>query len=222
MSSQDFTGLPRTWSKPALIDSSEKPLPNDINIKPFPIYQGIESQGDPWMTMACQVATDSVANGGGPFGAVILRVEKNTHRIIEYWKNNNHTQEWSDPTAHAEVSTIRMVCRDLADRFKKNVYHLDNIVDPETSQESFAVIYSSCEPCPMCYSAVCWANIPYLMFSATRFDAAEPGVDFSDADIYQEFTLAYPERKLTKVLQASSENSLEAFENWKNGNHETY
>ena len=73
------------------------------------------------MTMVCLVATDSVSNGGGPFGAVILRVKKTTNRIIEYWKNNNHTKEWSDPTAHAEISTIRMVCRDLADRFEKSL-----------------------------------------------------------------------------------------------------
>lgn len=218
MSCQDFTNLPTKWNIPLVVEAP----PNSDNIKPKHIYQGIESDGDPWIQMACQVAKDSVEHGGGPFGAVILRIDKETHQIIEYWKNHNHSQEWSDPTAHAEISTIRMVCRDLADRFGKNVYHLDSIIDPSNGRESFMVVYSSCEPCPMCYSAICWARIPYLIFGATRFDAAEPGVDFSDAAIYQEFTLSYPKRRLTQIFQASSHNSLDAFQSWKKGNHTTY
>lgn len=218
MSCQDFTNLPTTWRLPKINNK----LDSTNNIKKKKIYRGIEIQDDPWIQIACQEATDSVASGGGPFGAVILRVDSETHQILEYWKNHNHSQEWSDPTAHAEISTIRMVCSDLARRFGQNVFHLDRIMDPETDRESYAVIYSSCEPCPMCYSAICWAKIPYLIFGATRFDAAAPGVEFSDADIYREFTLAYPNRQLTSVFQSSCHNSLDAFQCWKDGDHDTY
>ena len=185
------------------------------NMKPNDIYSEIEANGDEWIEMACQEATESVDQGGGPFGAVILRIDPDTHQILEYWKNHNHTQEWSDPTAHAEISTIRLACRELAERYQQQVYDLGNLIDPNTKKRSFCVIYSSCEPCPMCYSAIKWAGIPHLIFAATRFDAAVPGVEFSDQAIYEDLDVHYKDRMGIEVRQASCSKSLDAFNTWK-------
>lgn len=86
---------------------------------------------------------------------------------------------------------------------------------------SYCVIYSSAEPCPMCYSAICWANLQALVFAATRFDAAVEGVNFSDEEIYNELATPYPNRKL-KVIPATTGNSLDAFNLWKRSEKTNY
>lgn len=185
------------------------------NIKMGGTYDGIEVQCNNFMDMAGEEALKSVQHGGGPFGAVIVRVDDQTGQVIEYWKNHNHVELWNDPTAHAEVSTIRAACHDLATRWNTTVFDLGHIVDPDTKRTSHCVIFSSAEPCPMCYAAINWARIPTLIFAATRYDAAQQGIDFSDAAIYEDLARPYKERQNIKVYQASCKNSLDAFNQWK-------
>ncbi|HPJ25132.1 MAG TPA: nucleoside deaminase [Synergistaceae bacterium] len=185
------------------------------NIRPPEIYRGILGGTNRWLDMACKEALRSAQTGGGPFGAVLLQIDDETGKVLRYWKNHNHVTEWKDPTAHAEISVIRRACSDLG------VFHLARISRKEASlsQEgafSHCELYSSAEPCPMCYAAICWARIPVLVFGATRFDAAAEGVEFSDAAIYEEMALAYGERgAFRKILQGESSYSLDAFNYWK-------
>ncbi len=101
------------------------------------------------------------AGSGGPFGAVIV---KNGQIIAEGW---NEVTSTKDPTAHAEVVAIRRACQAL------DAFSLEG-----------AVIYSSCEPCPMCLSAIYWARLDRLIFANTRDQAAAVG--FDDAFLYEE------------------------------------
>lgn len=103
---------------------------------------------------------DAGQPAGGPFGAVIYKDGKCLAR------GHNHVLSDNDPTSHAEVYTIREACKNL------NSFDL-----------SGSVLYSSCEPCPMCLMAAKWANIDKIFFAATRKDAANIG--FRDDDLYQ-------------------------------------
>ena len=119
---------------------------------------------------------------GGPFGAVVVKdgliIGKGCNRVIVD----------NDPTAHAEVTAIRQACRQIGS------YDL-----------SGAVIYATCEPCPMCLSAIYWAKISFVYFSLTQYDAA--GIGFSDHHIYQELKLPAEERllKMEKIEHPLSE-----------------
>ena len=191
------------------------------NIKVDGKYDGIEVQGDKWMTIACEEALYSAQTGGGPFGAVILQIDAPTGNVIRYWKDHNHVTEWNDPTAHAEVSTIRQACADLG------VFDLSSISKsqsklPQPSNESYCIIYSSAEPCPMCYSAIEWSRMSQLIFGATRYDAAVQGVYFSDENIYLDLSLPYSQRKFIKVYQSTVPNSLDAFNYWKRSDTKHY
>jgi guanine deaminase len=183
------------------------------NIKVDNKYDGIEREGDRWIEIACDFARESVNNSGGPFGAVILQIDKETNKIIRYWKNHNQVTSINDPTAHAEVMTIRSVCHSLGVFNLGEIKKEDSLL-PQPGDISYCVIYSSAEPCPMCYSAICWANIPILLFGATRYDAAVQGVNFSDEEIYNELANPYTKRKI-KVCQCTTDNSLDAFNLWK-------
>ncbi len=183
-------------------------------------YQKIQYGSNKWIELANQTAYESVRSGGGPFGAVIVQVDISSNRVIRYWRSNNMVTLNCDPTAHAEVSVIRKACSDLG------VYYLGEIHKSESKlsqigEISICEIYSSCEPCPMCYSAISWARIKGLYFAATRFDAEAPGVNFSDAEFYSEMELPYEKRKI-KVHQCDSPNSLDAFNLWKNIEKEDY
>lgn len=183
------------------------------NIKANNIYKGIEVKSNKWMDMACSAAKKSVLSSGGPFAAVIVQIDDETKEVIRYWVDHNHVTSSNDPTAHAEVSAIRAACKSLG------VYNLGRIEKtesclPQKGLTSHCEIYSSCEPCPMCYSAIFWARIPVLYFAATRFDAAQQGVDFSDEELYVDLEKSYPERK-TRCYQCTTENSLDAFNLWK-------
>lgn len=114
------------------------------------------------------------AGQGGPFGAVIVRAGA----ILAEGQNQVTTAH--DPTAHAEVCAIRAACRAVGD------FSLAG-----------AEIYSSCEPCPMCLSAIYWARLDCLYFAASREDAAEIG--FDDAFLYREIPLAAAERRLPSI-----------------------
>lgn len=125
---------------------------------------------------------------GGPFGAVIVRGDK----IIS--KGINSVIAENDPTAHAEIVAIRNACKKL-----KKVW-LDD-----------CEIYTSCEPCPMCLSAIYWARIKKIYYANTRIDAEKIG--FIDKDIYKEMTLSPVKRKI-KSEQHLRNLAIKVFDRW--------
>lgn len=143
-----------------------------------------------YMRKAINLANNSIDNGGGPFGAVIVR---NNEIIAE--ASNSVTND-NDPTAHAEVNAIRMATKKL------NTFDLSD-----------CEIYSSCEPCPMCLGAIYWAKINKLYFACNQNDADKIG--FSDEFIYKELEKPYQERNLSSenILR---EEGLSVFEKWQN------
>ena len=182
------------------------------------VYDDILVERNPWIELACDEAVRSVRMGGGPFGAVLLQIDDETNEVIRYWKDHNHVVEHSDPTAHAEVSVIRAACIELG------VHDLGRIERgqsrmPQTGERSHCEIYSSCEPCPMCYAAIHWARIPVLVFSATCLDASEAG--FSDAEIYEELRRGHGERSI-RVHQALCSGTLEALRLWREADNPRY
>jgi tRNA(Arg) A34 adenosine deaminase TadA len=142
-----------------------------------------------YMRCAIQLSSENIDNGGGPFGAVIVKDDK-----IIAEAGNSVTLE-NDPTGHAEVNAIRLAAKNL------NNFDL-----------SGCVIYSSCEPCPMCLGAIYWARIDKLYFGNTKKDAA--AIDFDDQFIYQELDLPLDQRRL-KSEQLLGEEAIKAFEKWK-------
>lgn len=143
-----------------------------------------------FMQMAIDLSIENVANGGGPFGAVIVKdgevIATGTNRVTA----NN------DPTAHAEVTAIRNACKKVADFQLKG-----------------STIYTSCEPCPMCLSAIYWAGISRIFFGNTKEDAE--AINFSDKFIYDEIALPIEKRSVaTSMLMR--EQALRAFRDWDN------
>lgn len=117
---------------------------------------------DKLLKIAVEEAKKGVETGeGGPFGAVII---DNTGNIIS--TAHNRVLKDHDPTAHAEINAIRKACK------IKGTHDLRD-----------CIIYSSCEPCPMCLSAIIWSNIKMVYYGSTRKDAAKIG--FKDDDIYE-------------------------------------
>ena len=129
------------------------------------------------------------ANHGGPFGAVVVRRGKIVGRG---W---NQVTSTSDPTAHAEVNAIREACRKL------KAFHLDD-----------CELYTSCEPCPMCLSAIYWARLKKVYYANTRKDAAK--IDFDDDFIYREVARPLSRRKIT-MKQLLRKEALKVFAEWK-------
>jgi len=146
------------------------------------------SQEELFMKEAVEMARESVQNGGGPFGAVIV---KNGEIVA---KASNCVTKDNDPTAHAEVSVIRLASKKL------NTFNL-----------SGCEIYTSCEPCPMCFGAVYWARLDKLYYAATKTDAQNIG--FDDSFIYKEINLAHDLRKIPNI-QILREEALKAFQDW--------
>ncbi len=174
------------------------------------LYEQIKTSPDDWMKMACAAAADSVRAGGGPFGAVLVHIDDETGKVIRHWVDCNHVAEYSDPTAHAEISVIRQACKELGVfNLHKISYETSKLMQPSTF--SHCELYSSCEPCPMCYGAIRWAQISTLSFAMTRFDASEYG--FRDMEIYDELTQSFEKRQL-KVNKAEFPQALEAFKLW--------
>lgn len=141
-----------------------------------------------YMRRAIELSRKSVANGGGPFGAVIV---KNGEIISE--TSNSVTLD-NDPTAHAEVNAIRKACKAL------NSFDLTG-----------CEIYSSCEPCPMCLGAIYWSRLDALYFGNTKKDAADIG--FDDSFIYEELEISVEKRRV-KTNQVMRDESIVAFEEW--------
>lgn len=141
-----------------------------------------------YMSRAIELSKQSIQSGGGPFGAVVV---KNGKIIAE---SSNSVAIDNDPTAHAEVNAIRKAAKVM------NTFDL-----------SGTTIYSSCEPCPMCLSAIYWARIDNLFFANTRQDAQKIG--FDDEFLYNEIQLPVSERSIpTKQIMRNK--ALSVFKLW--------
>lgn len=142
------------------------------------------------MDLAIKLSIENVCNkNGGPFGAVITDQDG---KIIS--QGVNMVVKNNDPTAHAEIIAIRNACKIL------DTFCLENYS-----------IYSSTEPCPMCYSAIRWARIDKIYYGNDRNDAEKIG--FSDKDIYDEI-----ENRNLNMIKIKDKNAIKAFELWKESN----
>lgn len=217
----------QTYSKPVECKNEYLEIPKQKSLQnssestsASDIYREINFPTNKWIEKACLSALNSVKNEGGPFGAIIVQVDNETNEILRYWESSNCVTKNNDPTAHAEVMAIRNACSSLG------VFNLGEIQKDESKlsqpgEYSHCVIFSSCEPCPMCFSAISWARIPELYFAASRFDAAQPGVNFSDAEIYSELELDYQHRKM-KIHKCAAPNSQDAFNLWQEVDKKEY
>ena len=141
-----------------------------------------------FMKRAIELSIESINKGGGPFGCVIV---KNGKIVSE---GSNKVTSTNDPTAHGEIVAIRDACKKL------NNFNLKG-----------SELYSNCEPCPMCLSAIYWARIDKIYYANTREDARK--IDFDDSFIYSEFNKNINERKIP-MIQIMRNEALKAFELW--------
>ncbi len=141
-----------------------------------------------FMRRAVALSIENVRNGGGPFGAVIV---KDGEIIAE---GVNRVTANNDPTAHAEVTAIRAACAKL-----------------KTFQLDGCVVYTSCEPCPMCLSAIYWAGISKIYYGNTKKDADD--INFGDDFIYEEIAKPYAARRIP-MMQFLRDEALAAFRAW--------
>ena len=142
------------------------------------------------MREAIALAEEGMRGGqGGPFGCVIVQAGKVVGR------GNNRVTSTNDPTAHAEVTAIRHACAQL-----------------KTFQLADCELFTSCEPCPMCLSAIYWARIPAIFYANTRQDAADIG--FDDDFIYRQIPLPL-EKRAIKIRQLLRDEGLATFKSWK-------
>lgn len=150
-----------------------------------------------YMEIAKNEAIDGITkNEGGPFGAVIT--DKNRNIIST---GHNQVLKDNDPTAHAEIVAIRKACKNL------NTYDLSN-----------CILYTSCEPCPMCLSAIIWSNIKEVYYACTKEDAGNIG--FRDDVIYE--YLKGKNKDLITLKHIDRNECIEAFERYKNENKTIY
>jgi len=151
-----------------------------------------QPQANPvFMQTAIALATENVTRGaGGPFGAVVVRGDE----IIA--TGVNCVTLHNDPTAHAEVTAIRAACAAL------NNFHLTD-----------CVIYSSCEPCPMCLAAIYWSRCAAIFYGNTAADAAAAG--FNDSLIFGELRKPFAERSIP-MLQLLPDQAIASFDAWRN------
>ena len=141
-----------------------------------------------FMKRAIELSIKSVNSGTGPFGAVIV---KNNQIVSEGF---NTVTLSNDPTSHAEIVAIRIACKELSN------FSLED-----------CDLYTTCEPCPMCLSAIYWARINKIYYANTRSDAKK--IDFSDAMIYEELNKTITDRKIP-MHQMMREEAIKAFEMW--------
>ena len=140
------------------------------------------------MQEACQLSQKSIIAGGGPFGAVIYRDG------IKIGEGHNQVVIHNDPTQHAEIVAIRNACQTLG-----------------SFDLSGCILYTSCEPCPMCLGAIYWARIQQVYYGNTRQDAENIG--FSDKFIYDEIGREVSDRRIP-MMQLCAEDAKIAFEEW--------
>ena len=143
-----------------------------------------------FMKRAIDLSIQNIKNNGGPFGCVIV---KDNNIIAE---GVNRVTFNNDPTAHAEIVAIRNACNKL------NTFNLEG-----------CELYSSCEPCPMCLSAIYWSHIDKVYYGNSRDDAAK--IQFDDKFIYDELLLNMEERKIP-ISQISRDEAIKAFNLWEN------
>lgn len=146
------------------------------------------------MCQAVELAKKNVASGkGGPFAALVVKggevIAVATNSVI----GDN------DPTAHAEVNAIRMACRELG-----------------TFQLKGCVIYTSCEPCPMCFGAIYWARPDAVYYASTKEDAAS--VDFDDSFIYRELELSENVRSIPFIHKMVQTQGVSEWQLWRDYN----
>ena len=141
-----------------------------------------------FMAKAIELSINSANTIGGPFGSVIVKDNK----IIA--EGSNKVTFSNDPTAHGEIVAIREACKKL------NTFDL-----------SGCEIYTSCEPCPMCLSAIYWSRLDKIYYANTREDAKN--IDFDDSFIYLEIPKKIGDRKI-KMIQMLRDDALKAFEIW--------
>ena len=141
-----------------------------------------------FMRRAIELSLENVKKGKGPFGAVITRKGE----ILA--ESCNQVTVLNDPTAHAEINVIRAAAQKL-----------------DTFDLSGCVLYSSCEPCPMCLGAIYWARIDKVFFANTASDARSIG--FADSRIYEEISRPLQERYI-EFRQLLREEALKAFKEW--------
>ena len=143
-----------------------------------------------FMLKAIELSIKSAATIGGPFGCVIVKDDK----IIS--EGSNKVTSTNDPTAHGEIVAIREAC------LKLNTFNLFG-----------CELYSSCEPCPMCLSAIYWSHIDKIFYANTRNDAKN--IDFDDSFIYSEINKKIEDRKI-QMTQMLRDEALKAFKIWDN------
>ena len=146
------------------------------------------SNNSKFMLKAIELSIQSAKTKGGPFGCVIVK----ENQIIA--EGNNQVTASNDPTAHAEIVAIRNACKKLGDFFLKG-----------------CDLYTSCEPCPMCLSAIYWSRIDKIFYANTRDDAKN--IDFDDSFIYSEINKKIEDRKL-QMIQMHRDEALKAFKIW--------
>ena len=146
------------------------------------------SESERWMQRCIELAAESAATGGGPFGALVVRGAELVATGV------NGVTRLCDPTAHAEVQAIRAACAALAD------FRLAG-----------CELYASTEPCPMCLAAAYWARVDAVYYAATRSEAALAG--FDDARIYEELALAEDARSL-RICRVAIVLAQAPFEVW--------
>ncbi|WP_026819901.1 nucleoside deaminase [Arthrobacter castelli] len=143
-----------------------------------------------YLSRAVTMAAENVANNGGPFGAVVVTADGRAFDGL------NRVTESNDPTAHAEVTAIRAACSGL------ETFNLDG-----------AVLYSSCEPCPMCLASALWARIDHVVFAADRYDAAAAG--FDDAAFYDYFDTPVEQRSMpVRQMEPDGVVAVAPFDAW--------
>ncbi len=140
------------------------------------------------MLRAIELSMISLKENGGPFGCVIV---KNNEIISEGF---NEVTNKNDPTAHAEIVAIRNACNKL------NTFNLKG-----------TQMFTSCEPCPMCLSAIYWSHIDKIYYGNNRKDAAKIG--FDDSYIYDELSIDLNKRKIP-LEQINEKEAIKAFEEW--------
>ena len=141
-----------------------------------------------FMLRAIELSIKSANGTGGPFGCVIVKDDK----IIA--EGSNKVTFSNDPTAHAEIVAIREACKKL------NTFNL-----------SGCDLYASCEPCPMCLSAIYWSHVENIFYANTREDAKN--INFDDSLIYSEILKKNEDRKIP-IKQILRDEALKAFEIW--------
>ena len=141
-----------------------------------------------FMKRAIELSIQNIKNNGGPFGCIIVKENKIIAEGVNRVTFNN------DPTAHAEIIAIRNACKKL------NTFNLEK-----------CKLYTSCEPCPMCLSAIYWSHIDKIYYGNSRLDASKIG--FDDDFIYNELNKDLSSRKI-QMKQINQKEAKKAFLDW--------